>query len=711
MKTKFASRHLIWFLSLILVIGSVAVPQPSYALGSEAASDVSSMPVGGVDIPEMIRISDDIDVPEDLKVPVIPPQKKKARRSASVYYDSVITQGVSTVAYDSLQTDAQRQLYDLIDIAETRLMDTDFDVQSDTPITSYSLGVINYAELGITDVNDAFEAYVAYDRDHPGYYWMCPNVFHNSTYLFPYTYEEYSLGSTRQQINEMTDSGVKSYVDLARTETDTLEQVAIIHDKIVNDVDYAYYNNHYAVWNKWAHSVHGTFDPVHKAVVCEGYADTFALIMNYMGIPNYYIVGYGGNGGSGGNSKHAWNAVSVDGGETYLYMDLTWDDITDTSPYDDIADKGYTYKFFGMPASDFEALHVKDEVIVSGADWTYDTPGPYNDSFEGTYYKKGGFYYDGSTDLKAFASTVKAKALRAGDYVSVLAPTLDLLNEAAEAIDTSDYQTFTVTYEGKEYYWMPIKLREHVHDYRGPVYEWITKSEEARAYIVCMNPQCDQRVIEETHYYNSEVITEPTCTEDGLTRYTVTFWNETFGTHTEDVTVAALGHDWDEWVVVQEATDYEPGLKVRTCKNDPSHTEEEVIPPLKTSEPAEDTSGSESAVAPAAAQVQAQALPVEIVDLPTVKISKPKAAKKKVTVKWKKVSKKNKKIQGIEIQVAADPDFTQIVKSTTASKKKTSKVVKGLKSKTTYYVRVRAYKNAADGKHVSVWKTKKIKSK
>jgi hypothetical protein len=102
--------------------------------------------------------------------------------------------------------------------------------------------------------------------------------------------------------------------------------------------------------------------------------------------------------------------------------------------------------------------------------------------------------------------------------------------------------------------------------------------------------------------------------------------------------------------------------------------------------------------------------PAEIVDLSAVKISKPAVAKKAVTVKWKKVNKKNqKKIQGIEIQVATDPDFTNIVKTATASKKKTSKKIKGLTSKQTYYVRIRAYKDATDGYHVSGWKSKKVK--
>lgn len=122
---------------------------------------------------------------------------------------------------------------------------------------------------------------------------------------------------------------------------------------------------------------------------------------------------------------------------------------------------------------------------------------------------------------------------------------------------------------------------------------------------------------------------------------------------------------------------------------------------------------AESAKRAAMSQAAAAAAqPAEIQDLPNVKISKPKAAKKAVTVKWKKVSKKNqKKIGGIEIQVATDSGFANIVKSTTAGKKKTSKKIKGLKSKQTYWVRIRAYKDGPDGRHVSAWKSKKFKAK
>lgn len=45
----------------------------------------------------------------------------------------------------------------------------------------------------------------------------------------------------------------------------------------------------------------------------------------------------------------------------------------------------------------------------------------------------------------------------------------------------------------------------------------------------------------------------------------------------EKKTTEALGHDWGEWIVTKEATADEEGEEVRTCKNDPSHTEHRPI--------------------------------------------------------------------------------------------------------------------------------------
>ena len=96
-------------------------------------------------------------------------------------------------------------------------------------------------------------------------------------------------------------------------------------------------------------------------------------------------------------------------------------------------------------------------------------------------------------------------------------------------------------------------------------------------------------------------------------------------------------------------------------------------------------------------------------------IQKPAAAKGKITVKWKhfkhtskKTKKTWKKIKKVQVQCATDSSFKNIVKTTTVKKSKTSAKIKGLKKKTTYYVRVRYY----DGTGYSAWsKVKKVKTK
>lgn len=90
-----------------------------------------------------------------------------------------------------------------------------------------------------------------------------------------------------------------------------------------------------------------------------------------------------------------------------------------------------------------------------------------------------------------------------------------------------------------------------------------------------------------------------------------------------------------------------------------------------------------------------------------VKISKVKAEKKKFTVTFKKVSK----IKGYEVQYGTSKDFKSAKKKTVGAKK-TSLTVKKLKSKKTYYIRIRSYKNSDQGKVYSKWsRVKRVKIK
>ena len=139
-----------------------------------------------------------------------------------------------------------------------------------------------------------------------------------------------------------------------------------------------------------------------------------------------------------------------------------------------------------------------------------------------------------------------------------------------------------------------------------------------------------------------------------------------------DILEKATGHKWKAWTTIKAATEIAAGEQSHKCTVC-GITETKTI---------------------------AQLAPT----LPTVKIAKPKAAKKSATIKWKKVSKANqKKIAKIQIQYSTDKTFKTGVKTTTAKKSTASKKIKKLKSKKIYYVRVRAYKKVGNVIHVSKW--------
>ena len=216
------------------------------------------------------------------------------------------------------------------------------------------------------------------------------------------------------------------------------------------------------------------------------------------------------------------------------------------------------------------------------------------------------------------------------------------------------------------------------HTMENVSYEWADDGSSCTATGVCAD--CGETIVRHGAV-TSEVTKPATCTEEGTATYTATFRQPELSVQTKEINnVPALGHDYAA-AVTRYAAEGVPGLMTYTCRRCGDHY----------------TKSTPAIWYPA--------------DLPVVKISKPKAGKRKLTVRRKKVSKKNqKKIQGIEIQVATDPGFTNIVYHAYAGKKKKSRVVKGLQSKAVYYVRVRAY-NDVGGRHVSVWRSKSGKVK
>ena len=115
--------------------------------------------------------------------------------------------------------------------------------------------------------------------------------------------------------------------------------------------------------------------------------------------------------------------------------------------------------------------------------------------------------------------------------------------------------------------------------------------------------------------------------------------------------------------------------------------------------------------AKASGKVPAETKTITIIVNPAgVKLSALTSSKKKeLTISWKKSTK----VTGYEVQVSSDKAFTNVIKTVKVTKASTSKTtVKKLKSKNTYFVRIRTYQTVSGEKYYSDWsKAKSLKVK
>ncbi len=56
--------------------------------------------------------------------------------------------------------------------------------------------------------------------------------------------------------------------------------------------------------------------------MCESYAETYFMLLNYFDVPSYIVIGIAGSGRDYEN--HAWNLIQIE--NKWYYVDVTWDD-------------------------------------------------------------------------------------------------------------------------------------------------------------------------------------------------------------------------------------------------------------------------------------------------------------------------------------------------------------------------------------------------
>ena len=208
--------------------------------------------------------------------------------------------------------DARQSLYEDIDV---KVKSFHISTYKDAP-EDLVLASVDYASLGLS-IDEAISVWKTYKDDNPLYYWLSNTTYVEDGGIVLMVEEAYAAAEVRENYNQLIDAKVQEYSAQLNDGANAYDIALAYHDAILYAVDYTYDENNEPEDASWAHNVIGVF--AEQGAVCEAYARTFQLLLNYSGIENVFVTG------DGNGEEHAWNLVRLDDGNWY-WCDLTWDD-------------------------------------------------------------------------------------------------------------------------------------------------------------------------------------------------------------------------------------------------------------------------------------------------------------------------------------------------------------------------------------------------
>ena len=313
-----------------------------------ATDEVYKRPVGGVQQVEYLELPENAEGVEIFE--------GKADEASLTIEDTEEINGSRSSAYGYNTLSAEeKKVYNLL---KTRIFAFDVSAKNATCVernierSFYASEMVDVSDYQMT-LTQMERIYFALEADYPMMFWLDDAIAYNRTGMFVTKWyimvePDYAQYSVRRETAQSIEKGIVPFleeIDNAKVNgADHMELELLIHDMIIEEVDYAYDSRNEPETAAFAHSIVGVFDDKSSTdVVCEGYAKAFHLLATYAGLESIYAVGMSGTGFNMGG--HAWNLVKVNG--NWYNIDLTWND-TNSTAYD-----GYRYDYFNLTTSIF----------------------------------------------------------------------------------------------------------------------------------------------------------------------------------------------------------------------------------------------------------------------------------------------------------------------------------------------------------------------
>ena len=241
-----------------------------------------------------------------------------------------------------------------------------------TPIDGqYIFATVDYGSLGLTDMQ-AISVWKIFGLENPGYYYFRNATSLGGGQMTLYIDEDYATAANRARYHADVEAMVNACRALLTDGMSELERTMIIHDFVVQRINYAYESNGKTPENAaWAHNIIGVASKGWG--VCESYAKTLDFLCSMFGLDVLTVTGFAGE-------PHAWNVVDIDG--KWYCIDATWNDTGDND--------SLSYDCFGLSYNNMIVAHRYDTPEEFGVAYLYDIPAvSYTDIQLVTLYEDG----------------------------------------------------------------------------------------------------------------------------------------------------------------------------------------------------------------------------------------------------------------------------------------------------------------------------------
>ena len=228
--------------------------------------------------------------------------------------------GYKVLIADPSKGDAYKKLYENLDTLCSSFHD-DYSSTGNATLNSvkYTIGKATYSTTELTSAQAA-NVYTVYKMDHPLYYWLSSSYVigsvGTSAYIEIEVEPDYASAIDRKKANDKIYAKAQKYLEGTEGYTSFYQLALHFHDSIIDGMEYAYDSFGNPLDTADAHSIVGAL--IDGFGVCESYAETFSMLLNYSNIENSLVTGYAGE-------AHAWNIAKMDDSK-YYWFDLTWDD-------------------------------------------------------------------------------------------------------------------------------------------------------------------------------------------------------------------------------------------------------------------------------------------------------------------------------------------------------------------------------------------------